>query len=189
MILCVISREVPVFGVEKTEDRMKKEYDERLFFHSPNIVNLCMDAYDEKIQQGRLYHQYTSKEGIPFSSVFEAFGRMERLYDDLQFPQTSTKIRSFLVDRRGEERFRMGTAELWEIIPEQRRKELREMESFEDVTEHRGKEATFLVRVKYRQNSSWQGEVTWVDGQKKEYFRSALELVRLMDSVLSGKNN
>jgi hypothetical protein len=30
--------------------------------------------------------------------------------------------------------------------------------------------------------------VTWVDKQKKEYFRSALELVRLIDSAVSETN-
>ena len=49
---------------------------------------------------------------------------------------------------------------------------------------HRGAQATFLIRVLYRQHASWQGEVTWVDQQKTEYFRSVLELIRLLDSVL-----
>lgn len=48
----------------------------------------------------------------------------------------------------------------------------------------RGAKATFWIRVLYRQHISWQGEVTWVERQKKEYFRSALELLRLVDSAL-----
>ncbi|MDE7037496.1 MAG: hypothetical protein K2O98_05985 [Lachnospiraceae bacterium] len=58
------------------------------------------------------------------------------------------------------------------------------MATFEDVIENRGTDATFIIRVQHRQHSSWQGEVTWVDEQKKEYFRSALELVRLIDGAL-----
>ncbi|NBK92610.1 hypothetical protein D5278_11615 [bacterium 1XD21-13] len=58
------------------------------------------------------------------------------------------------------------------------------MEAFDKVTEQRGRDSTFIIHVKYRQNASWQGEVTWVDKQKKEYFRSALELVRLIDSAM-----
>lgn len=69
-------------------------------------------------------------------------------------------------------------------LPEFERKEMKVMETFDRVTEQRGKEATFVIHVKYRQNASWQGEVTWVDKQKKEYFRSALELVRLLDSAM-----
>ena len=47
-----------------------------------------------------------------------------------------------------------------------------------------GKCATFSVRVLFRQNASWQGSVTWLEGRREESFRSALELVLLMDSAL-----
>ena len=67
-----------------------------------------------------------------------------------------------------------------------RRKEMKVMETFDDVIGHRGTDATFVIRVQHRQHSSWQGELTWVDKQKKEYFRSALELVRLIDGALEG---
>ena len=63
-------------------------------------------------------------------------------------------------------------------------KEIQKVETFDQVTEQRGEKATFVVRVMYRQNSSWQGEVTWVEQQRKERFRSALELVKLLDSAL-----
>lgn len=43
---------------------------------------------------------------------------------------------------------------------------------------------TFIIDIKNTQHQSWQGEVTWVQGNKKQYFRSALELVRLVDSVI-----
>lgn len=148
--------------------------------YCPNIVNLCIDFYDRERQLGRLYHSYTAG-GFPFSSLFEAFGGMEALYDALCFPQASTEIRNFQVNRRKKKQK--------PELPKQRGREMKEVESFDQVTEHRGREATFLIQVKYRQNSSWQGEVTWVDGQKKEYFRSALELVRLIDSALEEKNN
>ena len=34
----------------------------------------------------------------------------------------------------------------------------------------------------FRQNASWQGNVTWVEKGIEESFRSALELIMLMDS-------
>ena len=43
---------------------------------------------------------------------------------------------------------------------------------------------TFIVEVKGTKNSSWQGVLTWVDGQKKKSFRSTLELLRLLDSTI-----
>ena len=35
-----------------------------------------------------------------------------------------------------------------------------------------------------QQNSTWQGSLTWVEEQKTEYFRSALELIKMMDEAV-----
>lgn len=47
------------------------------------------------------------------------------------------------------------------------------------------KPQNFVIEVKCRENHTWQGTIQWVEGKKKENFRSALELIRLMDSALS----
>ena len=47
--------------------------------------------------------------------------------------------------------------------------------------------ATFQLRVLFRQNASWQGSLIWVDQRMDAQFRSVLELVRLMDSALTMK--
>ena len=47
---------------------------------------------------------------------------------------------------------------------------------------------SFVVEVKCQENHTWQGTITWVEGKKKENFRSVLELIRLMDSTLSGES-
>ena len=41
-----------------------------------------------------------------------------------------------------------------------------------------------MVRILNTQNATWQGTVTWTDGRRTESFRSALELIRLIDSTL-----
>ena len=43
---------------------------------------------------------------------------------------------------------------------------------------------TFVVQVRSTENATWQGTVTWAEGKKQETFRSALELLRLIDSSL-----
>ena len=47
-----------------------------------------------------------------------------------------------------------------------------------------GERETFVVRILNTQNATWQGTVTWTDGKRMESFRSALELIRLIDSTL-----
>ena len=44
----------------------------------------------------------------------------------------------------------------------------------------RGEEATFYLRVFFRQNSSWQGDIQWVEAGQKQSFRSVLELLMMM---------
>lgn len=53
----------------------------------------------------------------------------------------------------------------------------------ETMNKHQGEKATFVVRIQYRQNASWQGQVTWAEKNKTVPFRSALELLKLIDST------
>ena len=46
---------------------------------------------------------------------------------------------------------------------------------------------TFMVKVQYRQNASWQGTIRWLEGNVEKPFRSTLELIKLMDNVVSGQ--
>ena len=43
---------------------------------------------------------------------------------------------------------------------------------------------TFIIEIKSCQNETWQGSVSWVEGKKQQPFRSALELLKLMDSAM-----
>ena len=44
---------------------------------------------------------------------------------------------------------------------------------------------TFIVKVLNQQNDSWQGSVTWADTNETQYFRSALELLHMMNDVVN----
>ena len=48
---------------------------------------------------------------------------------------------------------------------------------------------SFVVEIKSKENHTWQGTITWVEGKKKENFRRALELIRLMDSALTSEDD
>ncbi len=56
-------------------------------------------------------------------------------------------------------------------------------------TQHEsGKKATFVVQIQYRQNATWQGKVKWVEKNEEKPFRSALELIKLLDSAVDESN-
>lgn len=48
-----------------------------------------------------------------------------------------------------------------------------------------GKKGTFVVHVQYLENSTWQGEIVWTEKNESLKFRSALELLKIMDSALA----
>ena len=45
--------------------------------------------------------------------------------------------------------------------------------------------STFIVEVKCMKNDTWQGKITWAEKNRGQYFRSALELLKLMDRALT----
>ena len=44
---------------------------------------------------------------------------------------------------------------------------------------------TFEISVKFLQNSTWQGQIHWVEKNTRQNFRSALEMLKLMDEALA----
>ena len=46
------------------------------------------------------------------------------------------------------------------------------------------KKQTFIVEVIDHQRGTWQGQILWVQGNKKISFRSVMEMLHLMDSVI-----
>lgn len=121
---------------------------------------VCVDTYEKQIPIGRLYNP--SCEGTQFHGLMDFLLKMEELLDGMQFPQSFTAVRTF-------------------ASPPER---TRGAPPGEEPQE--GGRGTFAVRVIFRQNASWQGSVTWLEGGREESFRSVLELVLLMDSALSG---
>ena len=128
-------------------------------------AQICIDGYDSKILCGRLQSAALDSE-MSFGSLMEFFCEMEQLLD-----QTLRAI--FIVIEINERRtFRSVPS-----APQQQ----------SAMTRTPGRLATFIVRILFRQNASWQGSVVWVEGRQEERFRSALELVLLMDSALTAQ--
>ena len=48
---------------------------------------------------------------------------------------------------------------------------------------------TFIVKILNEQNETWQGSITWVDTNEVQYFRSALEMLRMMGDAIGNKEN
>lgn len=136
---------------------------------APNLVNICIDRNEETGSAGRVYHNYT-KEPKEFRNVVQLLSYLEKFYDEISFPQASVRMRKFA-----------------EKQPEKERQPVERKTVQDFVLEQRGKRATFLVYVQHRQNATWQGSVMWVETEKSMEFRSALELIMLIDNALEMK--
>lgn len=53
----------------------------------------------------------------------------------------------------------------------------------EEIQGMKGKQV-FVLEINSTERQSWQGNVEWVQGKKKKSFRSVMELLRLIDSVV-----
>ncbi|MBS6195088.1 MAG: hypothetical protein KH828_05860 [Clostridiales bacterium] len=133
---------------------------------APNLVNICVDWNDSGGSGGRIYHNY-AKEAIEYQNVVQLLSYLEKFYDRLSFPQAAVQMRNFV-----------------EKKTEGQRQPIEKKTVQDFVVQQRGKCATFLVFVQYRQNATWQGTIMWVEEGKKQEFRSALELLMLIDNAL-----
>lgn len=53
------------------------------------------------------------------------------------------------------------------------------------MTNKAKKDVQFAVSVRKASDGCWAGEVVWINTGRKETFRSALELIKLLDSAVS----
>jgi hypothetical protein len=57
--------------------------------------------------------------------------------------------------------------------------------SGDNMREQRNSVNKFLIVVEDRQNATWQGTITLPEQNRTVYFRSVLELIKLMDETIS----
>lgn len=50
-------------------------------------------------------------------------------------------------------------------------------------------QATFIIHVQFRRNATWQGTIQWVDQDKRQSFRSTLEMIRLIDEAMEDSSD
>lgn len=134
----------------------------QIYDNSFRTTYICVDSYEEKIPRGRFYNSFF-ESGIEFVGVMDFILNMERMFDEINSPQEFASKRTFKANIE------------------------RKSQVYTDENIKVGKLATFSLRLLFRQNSSWQGSITWKEGKTEESFRSVLELFILMDSALSAE--
>ena len=123
---------------------------------------VCVDSYEGGVPRGRLY--LPGQQGQRFDSLSQLLLRAEQLLEQ-GGAQSFTIPRIFALAKP----LRSAPCDADELA--------------------RGKAATFEMRVLFRQRASWQGELLWLEKGARQSFRSALELITLMDSALRAEGN
>ncbi len=123
-------------------------------------IFLCVDSYQNQAVEGRLWCAREGEE-LPFGNLMQMVLSIETLLN-MQSPPKDTGERRSPAHPRP-----------WSHSP---------------ASPTRGALETFRVNILFQQNMSWQGHVSWQDGRGKKPFCSALELMLLMDSVLTQAN-
>ena len=115
--------------------------------------------------RGTLYNPFFEKEMV-FENVMQLISMVERISDSLFFPQKTMQLRHFADNTKPEDKYAFNfvtAADFTDKFPI----------------------ATFELEIIFRQNASWQGNIIYAEKNLTSSFRSVLELLTLVDSVLS----
>ncbi len=131
-----------------------------------NQVWVYIEGHDGADMQGLLFHPGLEM-AWRFNGLVKLMQRCEQIYNALDYPSPAYRLRNIRAKKESEG------------------KELDDLkeESVGFVPQDKEK-PTFIIRVQYRQNASWQGSVQWVEKGMKRNFRSTLELIKLMDEAI-----
>ena len=139
----------------------------QIYIGAPNGVVLCVDSRKKGRIHARYYTSY-STEPTYADSWDRLLMKLEQFFDELHFPFSGTNKRSF-------------TDTDFKQYHEGRKEKVMKDEAL--LTKH-GDLGSFIIRVQHRQNSSWQGRITWVEKNETMLFRSVWEMIKLIESAL-----
>ena len=153
----------------------------RVYSELARRVYICVDHCVNREPVGRLYSPAGGKSN--FGGVLTLLNQVEASLNNSAGPQPTHEMRSF---RK-------------RIACKPQRAARRKSEDDEGVNDlagtpdertvqmqgENGRQATFVISIRYRQNSTWQGKIQWIEEKKEQSFRSTLEMIKLMDEALS----
>ncbi|NLL38849.1 MAG: hypothetical protein GX254_04620 [Clostridiales bacterium] len=99
-----------------------------------------------------------------FESLIQFLMLMDEMQDSLNYPQESMENRTF--NKESQFRYTPGDTPTQE-----------ELGKIQPI-------ASFKISVYFRQNTSWQGSIAWLERAEELQFRSVFELIKIIDSVL-----
>lgn len=122
---------------------------------------LCIDSYDNCILAGRFCNPSLGESGT-FQSMAQLLMKIEQCLDIQNAPQAFHTQRRFFSEQP-----------VWP-------------ESDGQFRPRPGAAATFTLQILFRRNASWQGSLCWLETGQECSFRSALEMIGLINDAMTG---
>ncbi len=132
---------------------------------NPSRCVIYLGSMQADHMKGCLYSEHY-KKSVRFESEIQMLDAMQDLFDSVDFPETLFEGRSFFGKKN-----RKIIVKAEEIMED----DLQEL--------MQNSKTTFVVNVQYRQNATWQGTITWTEQNRTKHFRSALEMLKLMEEA------
>jgi len=146
-----------------TEERIKMAISKSSMLNEEKrLVTLAVDSYENGTWTGLLFCGQDQK-GTDCCGAMDLLRQMELIFDELKYPMLSMSQRNFLVAEA--------------TVQKAERKHAR----------REGRLATLIMAVRQRQFASWQGVVIDVKTQDRHMFSSFLQLMDIIEGVVTGK--
>ncbi len=137
----------------------------KTYSHSADFI-IRISNYSAQVLQGSIEH-CSSGGTVDFRGLANLLEAIDGRMNESGFPQASMNLRTWDLHEDG------GLFEDNRLEP-----------VFIPGAEPGHQLASFILRVQFRQNASWQGSLSWVEGRRAIAFRSVLEMVRLMEQAV-----
>ena len=117
-------------------------------------TRVCINSYEGRSFVGIISNPWY-EEAVSFDGTMDFLTHMQNMLEDMHFPMPERVLRGFEAEKPNPTARPAPSGQL----------------------------ATFNIQILFLQKASWQGLLKWKEGGKESTFRSALELLFLMDSA------
>ncbi len=136
---------------------------DRALFSPADILITAVPG--KNVLEGEIFCGYPRKK-IGYTGEWELLSAISGWCDWSHYPEAMTTLRSFSVRKHRKRQVRKAVTVL-----DSKLKNALEGKS------------TFLVHIQFRRNATWQGTITWLEAEKTQNFRSAFEMLKLMEEA------
>lgn len=130
------------------------------------FLTVAVDRFEQKQMEGFIGHE-SQTGAAPFRNLTQMVYIFNHVFDQICYPMSTVDQRLF--NRKSLQSISDDSVEFTKPV---------------ECNSLKGGLATFRIHVKYRYHATWQGNITWLEGQTTYPFESFLQLMKLFERIL-----